>query len=80
MYHQALLLSQFTKVSVVTDRKPIFYDDFKDYYNDNFKLIVANNYLSNSIDNVSRLLRDSLVGLPNNQTILLLKNRLITEF
>ena len=61
LYHQALLLSQYTKVSVVTDRKPIFYDDFKDYYNDNFKLVITNDYLSNVIDNSF----DIIVGVPH---------------
>jgi hypothetical protein len=39
MYHFALLLSQYIKVTFITNIKPPFYDDFKHYLNNNFTLI-----------------------------------------
>jgi glycosyltransferase involved in cell wall biosynthesis len=60
LYHQAVLLSQYTKVTVVTNQKPLFYNDFKDYYNERFKLIVSGNYLSGHHSNSF----DVVVGIP----------------
>jgi len=60
IFHQAVLLSQYTKVTVVTNDKPPFYNDFKDYYNDNFEIITTPTYLGDNSDNKF----DLIVGCP----------------
>lgn len=60
IYHQAVLLSQYTKVTVVTNNKPPFYNDFKDYYSKNFKIKTSINYLyDNEINEF-----DLIIGCP----------------
>lgn len=60
IFHQALLLSQYTKVTVVTNEDPPFRNDFKDYYNDNFTIIKSTEYLLNENENYF----DIIVGVP----------------
>ena len=48
IFHQAVLLSQYTKVTVVTNENPPFKDDFKDYIGENFSLVKSANYLSDT--------------------------------
>lgn len=60
IYHQAVLLSQYTNVTVVTNNKPPFYNDFKDYYNDRFNIVVSQDYLLHSNDNKF----DLIIGVP----------------
>ncbi len=60
IFHQAVLLSHYTKVTVVTNDNPPFRDDFKEYYNDNFQIIKSPNYLSD--DEKSRF--DLIIGCP----------------
>lgn len=59
VYLHAVILSLITKVTVVMDKKPPFYNDFLLYYNDNFNLIIDKNFLSND-----SLLFDIIVGVP----------------
>jgi len=44
-YMYALLLSQFTDVTWVTNDRPIFEKDFKDYNHDKFRIAVDRNFL-----------------------------------
>lgn len=60
LFHQAVLLSQFVNVTVVTNQKPVFYKDFKEYYNERFNLIISRNYLSSANENNF----DIVVGVP----------------
>jgi hypothetical protein len=60
IYHQAAMLSNFLKVTVVTNSKPPFYNDFKDYYTENFEIIESANFLYD--DKESRF--DAVIGLP----------------
>lgn len=60
IFEQAVLLSQFTKVTVVSNQMPPFYNDFKDYYNDNFRFVESSHYLSNKDSNEF----DIIVGCP----------------
>lgn len=59
----ATILSQFTKVTVITNNKPIFIKDFGDYINNNknFHYIIDSKYL---VDNKSNDF-DVIVGVPN---------------
>ena len=47
-YMYALLLSQFTNVTWVTNDRPIFEKDFKQYNHDKFKITVDRNFLLQS--------------------------------
>ena len=60
-YHQAVLLSQYVDVTVVTNAKPPFYNDFKDYYSKRFRLIVNQTYLIENTINIF----DVIVAVPN---------------
>jgi len=60
IFHQAVLLSQYTKVTVVTNDSPPFYDDFSDYYNDNFRLLKSIDFLGKEKENNF----DLIIGCP----------------
>lgn len=60
IYHQALLLSQYTKVTVVTNETPPFKNDFKDYETDNFTIMKSSDYLNSENENYF----DAIVGVP----------------
>lgn len=61
MFLQALILSHYTRVTVVSTHKPPFYDDFKDYYNDNFSMAYSNDWLMHQRENPY----DLIFGIPN---------------
>lgn len=61
LWHQAAILSNYTNVTVVTNQRPIFYNDFKDYYSDNFRMVVSTNFLIDQPETDF----DVIVGVPN---------------
>lgn len=60
IYQQAVLLSNYVKVTVVSNRSPLFKNDFKEYINENFSLIISSDMLFNETDNDF----DLIVGMP----------------
>ena len=62
IFHQALLLSHFTRVTVVSNIKPKFFNDFSDYFSDNFNFIENPLYLS--LESNNNLNADLVVGCP----------------
>ena len=62
IFHQALLLSFYTKVTVVSNIRPPFFNDFVDYYNSNFTFIEDTTYLAGRTNR--ELKYDLVIGCP----------------
>jgi glycosyltransferase involved in cell wall biosynthesis len=60
LWHQAVLLSSITKVTIITNLIPRFRDDFRMYETDLFNIVIDNNYELNNYKNNY----DVVIGTP----------------
>lgn len=49
VWHQAALLSNITKVTIITNQKPLFYKDFENYYTKQLTIIESGNFQSSLV-------------------------------